>query len=174
MTHCEQLSDRMPEVARGRAAWSRSEAEHLATCGECQAEWDLVRVAATHGMSLGMQVDVAGLTAAVERRIRAAEAAPVPAKAGPLRRVALPLAIAAGLSLMIWGGPQRQPDGTPGTATVMAVLHELDDFSPAELEAMLELVPEVTTTEYRSLDTPESLGDLSAEELEMLLSSMEG
>jgi hypothetical protein len=53
------------------------------------------------------------------------------------------------------------------------VLHELDDLSDSELEAMLEVVEDPTAIEYRSLDTPESLGDLSEAELQLLLNSME-
>ena len=42
MTACERLSDRMPDVARGRARWTAEEAAHLAACADCLAEWDLV------------------------------------------------------------------------------------------------------------------------------------
>jgi len=173
MKHCERLSDLMPEVARGRAAWTREDAAHLTSCRSCQEEWDLIRAAATHGTAVGMRVDAARLSDRVARRLEEAPAAPL-ARALPIRRVAWPLAIAAGLSLLIWSGPPRDASISPEPQALVAVLHELDDLTPAELEAMLELVPESPAASYRTLDTPESLGDLSAEELELLLSSMEG
>lgn len=171
MTHCERLSDLMPEVARGRASWTRADSAHLAACASCQDEWNLVRSAATHGTAVGMQVNIDRITGRVLERL---QHQPEP-QAGrlPLRRLAWPIAIAAGLSLMIWGGMPRTPAGLAAPTATVAVLHELDDLTQAELEAMLELVPEVPVANYRTLETPESLGDLSAEELELLLSSME-
>ncbi|MDZ4673247.1 MAG: hypothetical protein SGI84_02270 [Gemmatimonadota bacterium] len=171
MTSCERLSDLMPEVARGRATWTRTDTAHLAACDTCQDEWDLVRGAASHGTAIGMQVNIDRITGRVLQRLQQEPAAPV--RQFPVRRLAWPIAIAAGLSLMIWGGPPRNPAPNPMPTTTVAVLHELDDLTPAELEAMLELVPETPVANYRTLETPESLSDLSAEELELLLSSME-
>ena len=45
MTDCERLSDRMPEVAMARAAWSAEDAAHLASSTECRGELDLVLAA---------------------------------------------------------------------------------------------------------------------------------
>lgn len=172
MTQCERLSDLMPEVARGRASWSRTDTAHLAACASCREEWNLVRRAATHGTAIGMQVDVDRITGQVLRRLQQ-EPAATTVRRTPLRRLAWPLALAASLSVMVWGGFPRDTGTAVTPATTVAVLHELDDLTPAELEAMLELVPEAAGSNYRTLETPESLGDLSAEELELLLSSME-
>lgn len=173
MTLCDRLSDLMPEVARGRAAWTREDTAHLTSCRSCQEEWDLVRAAATHGTAVGMRVDVARLMDRLTRRLEEEPAVPV-ARSFPLRRVGWPLALAASLSLLVWGGLPRDASVTAEPQLVAAVLHELDDLTPTELEAMLELVPDSPAPSYRTLETPESLGDLSAEELELLLSSMEG
>ncbi|MCL4866519.1 MAG: hypothetical protein KJZ47_11540 [Gemmatimonadales bacterium] len=172
MMDCERLSDRMPDVARGRAAWTRDDAAHLAECSSCQQEWELVRAAATHGIALSQQVDVTRLIEGVTARLEVAPPAASPRRV-PWRRLAWPLAIAASLSLMIWGGMPRNVPTEANAPALAAVLHELDDLTPAELEAMLELVPEAPAVAFRTLETPESLGDLSAEELELLLSSME-
>nr|MBA3319806.1 hypothetical protein [Gemmatimonadales bacterium] len=45
MNDCERLSDRMPEVALGRAEWTADEAAHLRGCGECRGEWELLLAA---------------------------------------------------------------------------------------------------------------------------------
>ncbi len=173
MTPCERLSDRMPDVARGRATWTRDDANHLSGCAACQEEWGLIRMAATHGMAIGMQVDVVGITEQVVERL---QAVPISAAAPSrtFRKLAWPLALAASLSLMVWGGLPRSatPSGEP--IGVVSVLHELDGLTSEELQAMLELVPEPAATSYRTLETPESLSDLSTDELQLLLSSMEG
>ncbi len=171
MTACERLSDRMPDVARGTASWSRDDADHLSRCASCQDEWELVRAAATHGLALGMRVDAGRLAQVVERRLERVPAVRPATRAG--WRTAWPVALAAGVALLLWIGPRpQQPDAAAPEVTV-AVLHELDDLSDSELEAMLEAVEDPAALDYRSLDTPESLGDLSDAELQLLLNSME-
>lgn len=172
MTHCERLSDRMPEVARGTATWSRDDAAHLAVCEECQEEWQLIRAAATHGMTVALRVDAGRLAEQVERRLRREPAATL-GGASRFRRAAWPAAIAAGLALMVWAGPRVDPEAELSAGATLAVLHELDDLSDTELEAMLGAVEDPTASDFRTLDTPESLSDLSDAELELLLRSME-
>ena len=53
MSYCERLSDRMPDVALLRAAWSAEEAAHLASCADCRAEWDLVLAALGSSLQFG-------------------------------------------------------------------------------------------------------------------------
>lgn len=171
MTTCERLADRMPEVARGTASWSRDDADHLARCASCQDEWDLVRAAATHGLARGMRVDAGRLAEVVERRLEGvAEARPASRTGG---WAAWPVALAAGILLLVWAGPRLPPQGEAAPEMTVAVLHELDDLSDSELEAMLDVVEDPAAVDYRSLDTPESLGDLSEAELHLLLNSME-
>ena len=50
MSACTQLSDRMPEVALGRARWTPNEAAHLAACADCRAR---VGARAGHGGGWG-------------------------------------------------------------------------------------------------------------------------
>ena len=45
MTVCTYLSDRMPDVALGRARWTVEDERHLAACADCDAEWAIVSVA---------------------------------------------------------------------------------------------------------------------------------
>ena len=49
MTTCTHLSDRMPEVAPGRARWSAEDERHLAACEDCRAEWAIVSAASRVG-----------------------------------------------------------------------------------------------------------------------------
>jgi hypothetical protein len=171
-TECERLSDRMPDVARGRAVWGRTDADHLDCCSGCEEEWNLVRLAATHGVAMGRRVDAGEVSSRVLQRLRESPAHAQPA-AARWRRALWPIAIAAAVSLVVWGGIPRGTGPAETPQTELAVLHELDDLTSAELEAMLDLVPDPAAPGFRTLDTPESLGDLSAEELELLLSSME-
>ena len=68
MSDCERLSDRMPDVALQRAAWSAEEAAHLASCADCRAEWDLV-LAARRLEASAPSVDPATIAAAVQHRL---------------------------------------------------------------------------------------------------------
>jgi hypothetical protein len=52
MSICIELSDRMPDVALGRSAWTETEQRHLAECADCRAEWALVSGASRLGATL--------------------------------------------------------------------------------------------------------------------------
>jgi hypothetical protein len=52
MSICTELSDRMPDVALGRSAWTETEQRHLAECADCRAEWALVSGASRLGATL--------------------------------------------------------------------------------------------------------------------------
>lgn len=173
MTECERLSERMPEVARGRAAWSRDDASHLAGCPACQAEWDLVRLAATHGLAVAAAVDATRVVEQVAARLQSAPAADPPTRFARIRRAIWPAAVAASLSVGVWLGPRLTTSGGALAGSVAAVLHELDDLTEDELQTLLASVPAPEAEGFRSLDTPDSLGDLTEAELELLLSGME-
>lgn len=172
MISCSELSDRMPEVAAGRAVWSAPEGGHLAECSDCQAEWRLVQAAAELGVAVGRTVAPDQIAAGVRNRL---QAPPTPATSWPgrVRRVALPLAAAAVLLLLVWqASPWPRTDPEP--VTLMAVLPELDGLSEAELETMFTMVTGAEADPAPPLGTSESLGDLSDEELESLLRLLEG
>ena len=67
-TDCERLSDRMPEVAMQRAAWTAEESAHLVSCADCRGEWELV-LAAKRLEARAPAVDAAAIAAAVQRRL---------------------------------------------------------------------------------------------------------
>jgi hypothetical protein len=118
-----------------------------------------------------MRVDAGRLAEVVERRLE--RPLEVRRSNRTWRWAAWPAALAAGILLLMWLGPAVRSPGETPPEVAMTVLHELDDLSDSELEAMLEVVEDPTAIEYRSLDTPESLGDLSEAELQLLLNSME-
>ena len=104
MTGCERLSDRIPDVARGKAQWTAEEAAHLASCSDCAAEWDLVTVT----LRLGAMVpgtDPEATTAAVLQRVSEDRRS-----RGRRRFWGIGLAAAAALTAVVWTG--MRPDRT--------------------------------------------------------------
>lgn len=173
MTDCMHLSDRMPEVAAGRATWGRSDAEHLLACASCAAEWRLVQSASRLGLAVKQQVDPARVAHAVVTRLRQ-EPVERPVRRGAwVRRVALPVAAAAVLAVAVWVGRPSAGEG-PAAVTLAAVLPELDDLDAAELESLVSDFDVTGDPTVRALEAPESLDDLSDAELESLLRLMEG
>jgi hypothetical protein len=108
MTTCTQLSDRMPEVALGQAPWTADEERHLATCGDCRAEWAIVAAASRLGATLA-PVDPDPTAARVTERIRHEQMR----SQVRVRRFALlaGLAAAAVLAVAVWAG--RAGRGSP-------------------------------------------------------------
>jgi len=70
MTICEQLSERMPAVALGQAAWTDAERAHLAACAECGAEWALVSATSRLGLDVAAGLDGHHVTERVLGRLR--------------------------------------------------------------------------------------------------------
>ena len=136
MTECERLSDRMPDVALGRAGWTAAEQAHLDTCDDCRAEWELVRGAAHLGEGLPRAHDPEALTAAVLGRVAGERTA-----ARTRRRTWLAAGLAAAAVAIIVVRTTRAPIGVavpvPAEPAVTVALPELDDLPDAELESIL-------------------------------------
>lgn len=166
------LSDRMPEVARGDSAWAASEAAHLDRCADCAAEWLLVRTTVAAAPAPAVEAD--RVAARVLDRLRAERQVLPIASHRRWRRWVVGLAAAASVALAvtIW-----QP-WTLGTAPVAieparerTLLPELDALLEAELEVVLAaLEPEPV----EPLGAVPRIGDLTDEELELLLEEVEG
>lgn len=164
MTECTHLSDRMPAVARGTARWSAADEAHLGTCPDCAAEWSIVRDAARLGRGIEGSLDAT--RAAL--RVVAALQAPVP-RPSALRhaRWAVPLALAAGLFLLL--GRPNAPDGVVDSPSPeLTLLPEAEALSEAELELVIRLLP---VSDPASIGGAESLTD---EELTLMLEDLEG
>jgi anti-sigma factor RsiW len=132
----------------------------VASCEACRLEWELILRAKDLGAETGLSLDETAMTDTVLRRVRAAEAA------GARRRVWMlgGLAVAASLAVILGGRMVSVPGSaaTPPESLAVAVPTRLPSESlPASVEtARLE----VWVSELR---------DLSAEEMEMIMDSLD-
>lgn len=180
MMDCTRLSDRMPDVALGRAQWTPEEADHLAACAGCQQEWSLVRLTSDLGHGLRPGPDPAAVATAVLQRV-AAERHRVRQR----RWSVSGLAAAAAIALAVWygrgqTGQNPSPSGGSPVATAPAdrpaelsiPLPELDQLQEPELDSLLQTISPPLTS-GSTLEEP-SMGDLDDQELEEVLSTWEG
>jgi hypothetical protein len=181
MTTCERMSDRMPGVAAGRAAWTAEERGHLDACADCRAEWAVVQAAGAVGGRVASRAAPEALAATVLARVREAEHAD---RRRATTRWALRwggLAAAAALMLAVLfrgpapAGPETAGDsGEPAPAEVafQLPLPELDDAESDELQAVLDGL-EAPLGESSTLDG--LLGeDVTEQDLERVLRAWEG
>jgi hypothetical protein len=172
MSECTRLSDRIPEVALGRARWTPDQAAHLQACADCRAELAVVQATIALGRKAPGLSDPARVAEAVERRL----------VGGRSRRAwgsrVAGLAAAAALLLTVWtrwpAGPlERAASRAPVPASQALVpLPELELLDPAELDSLLQRM-EMPVAGSSTLDAP-SLGDLEDTELEQVLATWEG
>jgi len=163
-------SERLPPVAHGLARWSVEESAHLERCAECRLEWDLVRSARTLGRAPAERIAPARTAATLARRLRTA---PISSPGGLPRRAGWLLGVAAAAALafaVLSSRGETHTDALPSGAEI-AVLHELDGLTAAELEAVLETIPPAADEAVHVESAP--IGDLSAKNLERMLHSME-
>jgi hypothetical protein len=130
----------MPLVAAGRTPWSAGERAHLASCGECAAEWKLVSEASMLGRSIS--VDPPILTSAVLGRVREARQGDRQRRWMARSAQVAGLAVAALVLLTIvprWreAAPVQPPPGAATRDEAGLPLAELDGAEPSELEAVL-------------------------------------
>jgi negative regulator of sigma E activity len=172
MTDCERLSDRMPDVALHRAAWSAEEAAHLAGCAECRAEWDLVQ--ATQRLEQrAPSVDPAAIAASVQRRLAAERVAR--RRTRWILAAAGSAAAAAAVALAVVAEREERPAIAPhavAEAEPLVPLPELEGLDTAQLDTLLHALDEP----FGGTSTLESstLGDGAEDELEWILATWEG
>jgi hypothetical protein len=170
MSDCERLSDRMPEVALHRAAWTAQEAAHLASCAECRAEWELVRAA--QRLEAGAPtVDPAAIAAVVQRRLATQRVAD---RRGRWAWAA-GAAVAAAAAIAVARGPEPRPRAAQAVAVEaepLLQLPELEGLETAQLDTLLRTLdgplPGSPTADSTLLDA-----EVEAE-LEQLLATWEG
>jgi hypothetical protein len=172
MTDCERLSDRMPQVAMQRAAWTAEEAAHLAGCAECRDEWELVQAAGRLG-GRAPAVDAAAIAAGVQRRLAADRAAGRRGRwiwglgSAAAAAAALAFAVTSG------GAPRREAPPVVAIETDPLVpLPELDGLETAQLDTLLQAID--TPPAARSGAESTTLGDEVDAELEQILATWEG
>ena len=175
MTECTRLSDRIPEVALGRASWTPDEANHLRGCADCRAELALVEATLAIGRKAPSLRDPAATARAVQQRL---VRRPTPRRWGrPLGRPLVGAAAAAALLVTVWARwpaapATREPASPPSSSQALVPLPELELLEPAELDSLLERM-EAPIAGSSTLDAP-SLGDLEDTELEQVLATWEG
>jgi hypothetical protein len=171
---CEQLSDRMPAVARREKSWTPEEQAHLAGCPDCQAEWELVSVTAGLGADLAADLDAHHVTERVLGRLREERLA-------GKRRIGwtitgLVAAAMVALTVLV-GRPGLRPGHLPaaprGVDVAQLPLPELDGLGTPELEAVLRSLDTPIGTTVQAADTTD-LDSLDAPELEQVLDALEG
>ena len=160
----DQLRDRMPEVARGSAAWTADEAAHLAACAECREELAMVTSAVRIGAGVEATFDASAAARAVTLRLTQE-----PVGARSRYRPLILLATAAVLAL-VYARPMSVP-APIGPREEARLFPELDSLSSEELTILadgLEIpLAEVPFVGERSAD-PDTLP------LERVLRALEG
>jgi hypothetical protein len=137
MSDCERLSDRMPEVAMQRAAWTADEAAHLASCADCRAEWDLV-LAARRLEASAPSVDPSTITAAVQHRLASERRV---SRRGRWGWAVGAAAVAAAVALVIARAPEPRQETAPAVAVAadpLVPLPELEGLDTAQLDTLLQ------------------------------------
>ena len=181
MTTCTLLSDRIPDVAAGRSRWTADDERHLGDCGECRAEWDLVRAAAR--LTEGYRApDPSATAAAVMERLRTDRSGHDGRRAVWVSAV---LAAAAVAALVVWRGVGRgdpiRPVSPPGVAAVAPApsapavgfpLPELDSLSTEALDSMLRVLDE-PLARSAAWELPDA-GDAGDQLLEQAITGREG
>jgi hypothetical protein len=169
MISCEAMSERMPDVATGRASWSADEATHLQACPDCSSEWRIVQAAARLGDAAVAEVHPDRLSGLLRARLKGAR------RADRWRRTGwvVGLAAAAAVTLVVWTGRGHEPQGmTQAPASLLIPVAELDSLSTSQLEAVLDGF-DAPLDEEPSPATP-MLNDLDDQQLERVLRSLEG
>lgn len=175
MTTCTQLSDRMPEVALGHGRWTADEERHLATCGDCRAEWALVAAASRLGATLP-PADPERTAARLTERIRHEQAR----SRARIRRFALPagLAAAAVLAVAVWTG--RAGRGSPAGGPIFPAPAPVASTPPrapagdSQIQPASEPTPAQGPMPSEALELPmPELDSLPAEALDSMLQALD-
>ena len=178
MTECEHLSDRMPEVALGRSAWSADEQHHLDGCADCRSEWRLVTMTSAlgAGLSPGRSPEttaaavfgrLAGERSAARARRRSWLVAGLAAAAVAIIAVRLPRHT---VTVPAAGAPSPAPVASGERQTVP--IPELDDLPASELEGILGALDDSPGGASSIDGSP--LDDIDDHELERVLGAWEG
>jgi hypothetical protein len=170
LTHLD--SDRFADVAHGRAAWSPGELAHLERCESCRLESRISLATARLGGEPAAALELEAVAARVRRDLAGLPVesglSPVAPRRRLVRPILLGLAAAAAIAVAVLL-PERP--AAPVPVEQLAVLHELDDLSAAELEAVLETLPPPADAMVHQDET--GISALSAEALERMLRTME-
>lgn len=176
---CATLQERMPDVAAGTSAWSASETEHLASCGECALEWRLIQAARAHGDQIVAAIDPAAMATRVLAGLRPARARRGWQRSAWIGGLAAAAVLVLVLRIALPVAPVDSVIDSVALATATAAplgrtipMAELDALDAEELEAVLEQL-DGTAAAASGGDVP-AIGDLDDHQLERVLRSLEG
>ncbi len=161
---CQDLSDKMPSVARGDLSWTEAEAQHVAACADCQAEWQIVGA----GMAVAhdVRVDADALADRVLMRLRTEPVVKPFPRSRWLAGIAAVAAAVFLFSRVIGPAPLPPSPAAPPTASLAVDIPGLTALGEEGLAELLEsMAPQWTDTP--TIDTP-SLDDLDSQELEQV------
>jgi hypothetical protein len=175
MTPCTHLSDRMPDVALGRARWTTEDERHLAGCPDCRAEWLLVSAGSRLGAALPV-ADPASTAAHALARLRRQQAR---SRTRGRLLVYAGLAAAAVLGLAVWAGRGGR-GAAPGDLTLPAPAPiattppgGVDTSAPIPPRRGPDLTKPRLAAASGELPFPE-LDSLPAEALDSILKALDG
>ena len=171
MIPCQQLSERMPAVALGRSRWNATEEAHLASCADCQAEWNLIQIAGRLGASSPPLVDPEVTSAKVRRRLEYARAG----RRAVRRWTLVGLGVAAAIAVALWTGrpAARQPIASRPSAPPASPAPVTPPESVAKPPASVPVPGPVAHAESPRLDLPvPGIDELSDSDLDDLLRAM--
>jgi hypothetical protein len=166
-TH-ELLQDRMPEVARGSTTWDAADLAHLASCRECAAEWELVRVAAGVGVRVEREFDSATTAGVVIARLRQER----PIHRRPWVRTLVGLTAAAAIALVLYRPTAPVLVPVVPIPADARLLPELDSLNVDELTLIADGLE--TPLAETPLGAPSALDDLDSTQLTRVLRALEG
>jgi len=168
MTHCELMTDRMPDVVAGRGEWTMEERAHLEDCRECAAEWRLLQTADRLHLATSARLDPERIAGAVAVRLGRVRRRRLWTRAGLLSG----LAAAAALAIFI-RTDHRATVGRPVAASGFVLPQaELDRLDATQLEAVLDLLDGPVGRDAG--DPAPMLDNLNDQQLEHVLRSLEG
>ena len=175
---CQELSDKMPMVARSEIDWTVAEAAHLATCAECRQEWAVV--GAGRAVAGDLAVDADALAAVVVRRLRNEPVAHRSARplwlvglaaAAVIAIVLVPARLPRGPAAPLSGGPAAPLSSGPAAPPLTVHVSGLSALNSDGLTEVLDSF-DTRGTETSTTDAP-SLDDLDSQELEQVRGSWE-
>ncbi len=164
-------SDRMPLLAHAGGKWTPVETAHLAGCAECRLEWELVQAASALGRAAASRIDPNRVAARVLHRLTEAPRRSSGFAVRPARW-ALALAAAAAIVLAFRIAGSHSPVRVAPSPARPGILHELDELTASELEAIFDAIPPAAANETHVESAP--FGELDTNDLERVLRSLEG
>ena len=176
MTSCDEMIDRMPDLALGQAPLPADFEAHLAGCVSCRLNWPVVQAGSLIGAPVAGTIDPDRIARQVVARLAAARQADRWRRGWTWGTV---LAAAAALFLVVYTGRNPSyptpplPDREGASVASFAVpVSGLDDLNASELQALYDQLD--GSLEGSATVAAPHLEELSPDEMQQVLNSLEG